>query len=128
MTRFNPKRSFNGNQNHPRPGSTIKVEPIRSLKDIKLIRRLLADKPRDECLFTLGINTNLRASDLVRITAGQVRGLKEGDEIEIHPLGQSRLEVGRSEADRRFLERLRSFRGTLPADFRFDRLEANDCD
>jgi integrase len=73
----------NGNQNHPRPGSTIKVEPIRDLKDIKLIRRLLADKPRDECLFTLGINTNLRASDLVRITAGQVRGLKEGDEIEL---------------------------------------------
>jgi integrase len=74
---------FNGNQNHPQPGSTIKVEPIRDLKDIKLIKRLLADKPRDECLFTFGINTNLRASDLVRITAGQVRGLRAGDEIEL---------------------------------------------
>ena len=39
------------------------------------------DKPRDYCLFVLGINTNLRASDLVSITVGQVRDLKAGDEL-----------------------------------------------
>ena len=71
------------NLNHPKKGSMIKVEPIRKLKDVKAIKQLLTDKPRDLCLFTLGINTNLRASDLLRLTAGRVRGLKAGDEIEI---------------------------------------------
>jgi integrase len=40
-------------------------------------------RPRDFCLFIVGINTNLRASDLLNLTAGQVRGLKPGDDIEI---------------------------------------------
>ena len=65
--------------NHPKKGSTIKVEPIRTLKDIKSIKRLLADKPRDLCIFTLGVNTNLRASDLLKITVGMVRNLKPED-------------------------------------------------
>lgn len=67
------------NQNHPKTGDCIKVDPIRSEKDIRTIKKLLADKPRDLCIFTLGINTNLRASDLVRITVGQVRNLKPGE-------------------------------------------------
>ena len=71
------------NPNHPPRGSSIKVEPIRDLKDIKSIKKLLSDNPRDLCLFTLGINTNLRASDLLRITAGQVRHLRPGDELVI---------------------------------------------
>ena len=54
------------NPNHPKKGSSIKVDPIKSLKDIKAIKKLLHDKPRDLCLFTLGINTNLRASDLLQ--------------------------------------------------------------
>ena len=65
------------NPNHPKKGSTIKVEPIRCLKDIKSIKRFLQDSPRDFCLFTLGINTNLRASDLLAITAGIVRNKDE---------------------------------------------------
>ena len=69
------------NPNHPKKGSTIKVEPIRELRDIQSIKKLLADNPRDLCLFTLGINTNLRASDLLRITAAQVRNLQAGDEF-----------------------------------------------
>jgi len=68
---------MSNNPNHPRKGSTIKVEPIRHLKDIKAIKRLLQDSPRDFCLFTLGINTNLRASDLLAITAGMVRNEQE---------------------------------------------------
>ena len=71
------------NFNRPAKGSTIKVEPIKDLKDIKAIKKLLADKPRDLCLFTLGINTNLRASDILNIKVGQVKGLKAGDELEI---------------------------------------------
>lgn len=72
---------MNNNPNHPPKGSQIKVEPIRKLKDIDTIRKLLKDKPRDLALFVVGINTNLRASDLLQIKAGQVRGLKENDEI-----------------------------------------------
>ena len=69
------------NLNHPKKGSSIRVEPIKSLKDIKAIKRLLKDNARDLCLFTVGVNTNLRASDLLRITSGQVRNLKPGDEL-----------------------------------------------
>lgn len=71
------------NNNHPQAGDEIKVEPIRLQKDIKAIKKLLADNPRDLALFVVGINTNLRASDLLKITAGKVRGLKEMDEIEL---------------------------------------------
>jgi hypothetical protein len=58
------------NTNRPAKGSQIKVHPIIKLKDIKAIKRSLVDKPRDFCLFVLGINTNLRASDLTQITVG----------------------------------------------------------
>jgi len=69
------------NTNRPQPGSQIKVDPIRKRKDIESIKKILADNPRNLALFILGINTNLRASDLLRITVGQVRGLKPGDEL-----------------------------------------------
>lgn len=71
------------NKNHPKKGSRIKVEPIRDVKDIRAIKKLLDGNPMYSALFTLGINTNLRASDLLRIKAGQVRGLKPMDEIEL---------------------------------------------
>ena len=64
------------NYNHPSAGSTIRVEPIRRVKDIKTIKKLLADRPRDLCLFTLGINTNLRAIDLLALTVGHVRTVR----------------------------------------------------
>ena len=71
------------NLNRPKKGSRIAVEPIKNLNDIKTIKKLLADKPRDYCLFVFGINTNLRASDLLQITAGMVDGVLAGDEIEL---------------------------------------------
>lgn len=71
------------NQNHPKAGDQIKVEPVRDLKDIKAIKKLLADSPRDLALFTIGINTKLRASDLVRLTIGMVRNLSAGDHFTI---------------------------------------------
>lgn len=69
------------NPNHPKQGDQIKVEPIRDLKHIRTIKKLLKDKPRDYCLFVLGINTNLRASDLLRITVDQVRSIEPGGEL-----------------------------------------------
>lgn len=71
------------NLNHPKKGSVIRVDPIRAMKDIKSIRKLLAGQSRNLALFTLGINTNLRASDILAIKAGQVRSLKPMDEVEI---------------------------------------------
>jgi integrase len=71
------------NQNRPKKGDQIKVDPIRKRKDIESIKKLLGDDPRNSALFTIGINTNLRASDLLRIKVGQVRDLKPGDEIEL---------------------------------------------
>lgn len=71
------------NMNHPEKGESIKVDPIRNADDVKRIKKLLADKPRDLCLFVVGVNTNLRASDLLRITAGMVRNLKPMDDFEI---------------------------------------------
>lgn len=67
------------NPNHPKIGQSIKVDPIRKRKDILLIKKILADHPRNLAIFTLGINTNLRASDLISLTVGQVRHLNAGD-------------------------------------------------
>ena len=64
---------------HPEKGDTIKVDPIKSIKDIANIKKLLADNPRNLAIFTLGINTNLRASDILKITVGQVKHLKAGE-------------------------------------------------
>ena len=72
------------NYNHPEKGSSIKVDPIKSTKHIQTIKKLLADKPLDYALFVIGINTNLRASDLLRIKVGQVKDLKPNDEISIN--------------------------------------------
>lgn len=69
--------------NHPPLGSSIKVEPIRSVQGINKIRDLLANRPRDYCLFVLGINTAFRASELLSIRVGQVRYLQPGDRLEV---------------------------------------------
>ena len=81
MKRKKLKTIFSPNSNHPPKGSQTKVDPIKELKDIKAIKKLLSDSPRDLALFTIGINTNLRASDLLSLKAGQVRGLKPLGEI-----------------------------------------------
>jgi integrase len=71
------------NANHPKKGSTIKVEPIRDLKAIKRIKKLYADNPRDLCLFTMGINTAYRANELLSLKINQVDYLVAGDRLEI---------------------------------------------
>jgi antitoxin MazE len=52
--------------------------------------------------------------------------LKVGDQIEIQVMGARTLEVDKKPAPRELLTRLRKLRGRLPADFKFDRLEANE--
>lgn len=69
------------NLNHPKKGSHITVEPIRKRKDIKNIKKLLQDSTRNFCIFVLGVNTNLRASDLLKIKINQVKYLEPDEEI-----------------------------------------------
>ncbi len=71
------------NPHHPVKGSSIKVEPIRSKTAIANIKKILSDKPRDLCLFTLGINTAYRANELLSVRVGQVRGIAPGDTLEL---------------------------------------------
>lgn len=71
------------NPNHPKKGSSIKVEPIRRLEDIQAIKALLADNPRDLCLFTFGINTAYRAGEILSLKVGHVAHLKAGDRLDL---------------------------------------------
>ena len=63
----------------------------------------------------------------IRLPAAVVAalGLKEGDEIEIHVADERELAIARKPGRAELLNRLRAFRGRLPADFKFDRDEAN---
>ena len=71
------------NLNHPKKGSLTKVEPIRDLAAIEHIKAELSERPRDLCLFVLGINTAFRAGELLSIRCGQVAHLNEGDQLEL---------------------------------------------
>jgi antitoxin MazE len=54
-----------------------------------------------------------------------IMDLKEGDDIDIRVVGTGTLEIERSKGLEEMLMRLRKYRGLLPKDFKFDRLEAN---
>jgi antitoxin MazE len=51
--------------------------------------------------------------------------LKEGDDIEIHVVDAREWAITRKPGRDDLLRRLRTFRGRLPPDFKFDREEAN---
>ncbi len=63
----------------------------------------------------------------VRIPAAVVEALelREGEEIEIHIADARSLGIARKPGREELLQRLRAFRGRLPADFKFERDEAN---
>lgn len=58
-------------------------------------------------------------------TVVEVLDLKEGDDVEVQVAGTRTFEIERRPTPREVLARLRRFRGTLPADFKFDRLQAS---
>lgn len=64
----------------------------------------------------------------VRLPASVVEALdlKPGDDIEIHVQGERSFAIEKAPSPRELLARLRKYRGRLPADFRFDRLEAHE--
>ncbi len=63
----------------------------------------------------------------IRLPVAVVEALKlrEGDEVEIHIANARQFGVTRKPGRDELLKRLRAFRGRLPADFKFDRDEAN---
>ncbi len=76
-------QQISNNPNHPKKGSSTVVDPIRDEKNIKAIRKILSDNPRNHLLFVMGINNGLRTGDLLKLKVEDVRTLKEGDNINI---------------------------------------------
>ena len=64
----------------------------------------------------------------VRLPATVVEALqlREGDDIEIHIAGERVFELEKKVSSQELLTRLRKFRGRLPKNFKFDRLEAHE--
>ena len=64
----------------------------------------------------------------IRIPAAVARALKlrAGDEVQIRLEGAREFALSRKPGRDDLLKRLRAFRGRLPADFVFDRDEANE--
>ena len=63
----------------------------------------------------------------IRLPASVVKALKlrEGDDVEIHVADERSMAIARKPGREELIERLRTFRGRIPADFKFDRGEAN---
>ena len=69
-------RQKNQLNNHPAAGSIITVQPITDKAAIERIKNILAgNNPyRNFALFVVGINTAFRASDLLALRVGDVKG------------------------------------------------------
>ena len=63
----------------------------------------------------------------IRLPAAVVEALKlrEGDDIEVLVADERIFQVRKKPGNEELLARLRRFRGKLPADFKFDRDDAN---
>ncbi len=63
----------------------------------------------------------------IRIPAAIVEALqlKEGDQVEVHVMDKRTFYIAHDRTRERALERIRAFRKPLPADWKFDREEAN---
>ena len=110
------------NLNHPKKGSTIKVQPIRSKTAIGHIKGILSNNKRDLCLFTLGINTAYRANELLSLHYSQVKNLSVGDELD---LKQSKTDKNRMVTlNKNAVSALQNY---LKYDGRFKKLGSDDC-
>lgn len=61
----------------------MKVEPIIDLKNIKSIKKLLSDNPRDRLLFIVGVNSGLRVQDILALKISDVKSCSIGDRIAV---------------------------------------------
>ena len=78
-----PSHIRNQKNNHPKPGSTITVDPIRTLEAIETIKNMLKSRPRDYLLFVMGINNALRAGDLLKLRAEQFKNARIDEKVPI---------------------------------------------
>jgi antitoxin MazE len=64
----------------------------------------------------------------IRLPANVVEALnlREGDDIEVTVADERAFALARKPGREEFLERIRAFRGRLPADFKFDREELSE--
>lgn len=58
-------------RDRPAKGSCITIEPLRTLAEVQRVKAAISC-PRDLALFTLGVNTNLRASDLLELKPSDI--------------------------------------------------------
>ncbi|CAM3788511.1 AbrB/MazE/SpoVT family DNA-binding domain-containing protein [Polynucleobacter antarcticus] len=56
----------------------------------------------------------------------EILNLKEGDDIEIDVASRSHFKIKKKPSAQERLMSLRKYRGRLPADFHFDRMDANE--
>jgi len=120
----------------------IPDERVNSLHVVQFVIELLQRKRLDNRTLWIYISFNVYPSSqggrdmriakwgnslAVRLPAAVVEALelKEGDEIEICVADHRQLDVARKPGREDLLRRLRAYRGRLPADFKFDRDEAN---
>ena len=63
----------------------------------------------------------------IRLPASVVETLelREGDQVEVHVVGDRAFDIARDKSRERVLARIRAFRKALPPDWKFDREEAN---
>jgi len=63
----------------------------------------------------------------IRLPASVVEALKlkEGDEVEVHVVGERAFDIARDRSRERALKRIQARRKELPPDWKFDRDEAN---
>jgi antitoxin MazE len=63
----------------------------------------------------------------IRLPAAVVEALelREGDEVEVHVAGERAFDIDRDRSREGALARIRAFRKKLPADWKFEREEAN---
>jgi len=59
-------------------------------------------------------------------TVVEALDLKPGDNINIHVSGDRSFAVEKAPGARELLARLRKYRGRLPSDFKFDRLDVHE--
>ena len=57
------------------------VEPIRSMKDLKKVEKILERKFKDLLLFTIGTTCGLRISDIVALDVRDVKELKPQESV-----------------------------------------------
>jgi len=59
------------------PGNKGKItttEPLKSLEDVAKVRHAIQDDPRSLALFSLGVNSALRASDMLNLKRDDLKG------------------------------------------------------